>query len=148
MSRTDTWKDLYAGKDWRQKEKGQQRMRWLDSVTDSMDVNLSKLWKLVKDRGAWSATVHGVTGSWTHLSDWTATSQQQYYYQMVSLHLEKQTGWAMRWITKTILHGSDIITLVSQWDKNNLTLIVTDSRVNINFVINLSCVRRWQRRGK
>ena len=50
-------------------EKGQQRMRWLDSVTDSMDVNLSKLWKLVKDRGAWSATVHGVTGSWTHLSD-------------------------------------------------------------------------------
>ena len=40
-------------------------MRWLDSVTDSMDVNLSKLWKLVKDRGAWSATVHGVIMSQT-----------------------------------------------------------------------------------
>ena len=51
-------KDPDAGKDWRQKEKGKQRMRWLDSITDSVDMNLSKLWEIVKDRGVWHAAVH------------------------------------------------------------------------------------------
>ena len=49
--------------------RGQQRMRWLDSITDSMDMNLSKLQERVKDRGAWCAVVHGVIKSWTSLSD-------------------------------------------------------------------------------
>ena len=44
---------------------GQQRMRWFDSSTDSMNMNLSKVWKMVEDRGAWQAAVHGVTKSWT-----------------------------------------------------------------------------------
>ena len=46
-----------------------QRMRWLDSITDSMDMNLNELWKIVGDRGAWCVTVHGITKSRTQLSD-------------------------------------------------------------------------------
>ena len=70
-------KTLMLGKTESKRRRGWQRLRWLDGVTDSVDMNVSKLWEVVGDRGAWRVAVHGAVKSRTRLSDWTTTAMRE-----------------------------------------------------------------------
>jgi len=78
------------------KRRGWQRMRWLDAITDSMNMSLGKLWELVMDREAWYAAVHGVSKSRTWLSDWTELKAR---ITIPSLHMMKLRLRDKRWLT-------------------------------------------------
>ena len=105
-------KDTDAGKDWRWQEKVTERMRWLNSIIDSLDMSLRKLWDLVMDREVCCPAVHGVTMSQTWLSDWT---ELKYYinitYFSASLDLAMHLSFSLESVLKNFVVSELCLTL-------------------------------------
>ena len=91
-------KILMLGKIEGKRRRGWQRIKWLDSITNSVDMNLSKLWEIMKDRGAWHAAVYGVTNTQIWLGDWTTTVTLELDWLWLKIWLHLQFTHCLIWL--------------------------------------------------
>ena len=116
-------KTLMLGKIKGRRRRGRQRTKWLDGITDSMDMSLSKLQEMVKDREVWRAIVHGVTKSWAWLSDWTTDGKESAWScERPGFNpWIRKMPWKRKWQPTSVflpgeLHGQKSLTGYSPWD--------------------------------
>ena len=120
--------------------RGRQRMRWLDGITNSMDMNLGKLRELVMDREAFLAVVHGVAKSWTWLSDWTELWIDTFYYPEMSLF-----DSAILLVSESIFYGINIVALGLSQSLFAQNIFFHPFRIKLFVSLNLKCFPCWQR---